>query len=208
MNIYARYFDHDILVHTIDELLDFLSGIPEIRITRELINDINSYAESDITYPKRYKVRPRVYFILIKTLAETLEEFKNHKNDPAPIGNNEANNHKEQRITALNEHKPGWYKGSLTFKRVIPIPATGKFQYQDTTFSALIKANSAQECYNAIAEHLKNRSDIDPRSQIPSAKGNNFNFTFVAPISELEPEIESRTEDLQQVENNGSLEEA
>ena len=33
----------------------------------ELEADVRrSYAASDLTYPKRYKVRPRVYFIVIR----------------------------------------------------------------------------------------------------------------------------------------------
>ena len=29
--------------------------------------DIRAYANGDVYYPKRYKVRPRIYFIMIKT---------------------------------------------------------------------------------------------------------------------------------------------
>ena len=200
MNIYARYFDNDILVHNTDELLAFLSNIPEIRITQELINDINNYITSDITFPKRYKIRPRVYFILIKTTADTLEDFKNHKNTTTATGNNsDTNNYKEQRITALTEQKPGWYKGTLTFKRVIPIPETGKFQYKDTTFTALTKSNSGQECYNTITNHLKSRSDIDSRSQFPSAKGNNFKFVYISSFSEGNSQSEPISNDYQSI---------
>ena len=73
MNIYARYFDQDTLVYSIDELIEFLSTISDISITKELIEDIQTYIESDMPYPKRYKIRPRVYFILIKTTAQSLE---------------------------------------------------------------------------------------------------------------------------------------
>ena len=76
MNIYARYFDQDVLVHSFDELMEFLSEIPEIPINQRLIDDVRAYVQSDMPYPKRYKIRPRVYFILIKTTAETMEEFK------------------------------------------------------------------------------------------------------------------------------------
>ena len=79
MNLYIRYFDSEVLVHNADEALDFLSSIPEIQITRDLETDIRGYASNDIFYPKRYKVRPRVYFIVIKTEAETMEDFKNKK---------------------------------------------------------------------------------------------------------------------------------
>ncbi len=45
----------------------------------ELEADIRDYAASDVCYPKRYKVRPRVYFIVIKTAAATMQDFKDKK---------------------------------------------------------------------------------------------------------------------------------
>ena len=76
MNIYARYFDQDTIAYTFDELLDFLTSIPEIPINQRMVDDLRAYVESDMPYPKRYKIRPRVYFILIKTDAANMEEFK------------------------------------------------------------------------------------------------------------------------------------
>ena len=38
--------------------------------------DIRDYVASDVAYPKRYKIRPRVYFIIIKTEAATMQDFK------------------------------------------------------------------------------------------------------------------------------------
>ena len=182
MNIYARFFEQDVLAHNIEELVDFLSKIPDIKVNKALIEDINHYASSDIVYPKRYKVRPKVYFILIKTNAESLEEFKENKQTNAtPTA---TDGRKESRLASLAENKEGWYKGSITFKRVTMKPDTGKFQYQDTSFTALVKAESGQDCYERIVEHLKNRQNIDPRSQFPSAKGNNFKFSFISPVSE------------------------
>ena len=182
MNIYARFFEQDVLAHSTEELIDFLSQIPDIQVNKALVDDINRYANSDIAYPKRYKVRPRVYFILIKTNANSLEEFKENKRpEMTPSA---ADSRKESRMTALAQIKEGWYKGSITFKRVIQNPDTGKFQYQDTTFTVLTKAESGQDCYDRIIEHLKNRQDIDTRSQFPSAKGNNFKFSYVAPFSD------------------------
>ena len=134
-------------------------------------------------YPKRYKVRPRVYFILIKTNAESLKEFKENRNSAETPVPNETQYKKDLRTNALSENRPGWYKGTLNFKRVIQNPETGKFQYQDTTFSALVKANSGQECYNSIINHIRSREDVDARSQMPSAKGNNFEFKYIGPIN-------------------------
>lgn len=82
MNIYARYFDHDTLAHNLDELLAFLGSIPEIPLSDRMIDDVKAYIDSDLPYPKRYKIRPRVYFILIKTEAQTMEEFKQGRRAP------------------------------------------------------------------------------------------------------------------------------
>ncbi len=197
MNIYARYFDQDTLVYSIDELIEFLSTISDISITKELIEDIQTYIESDMPYPKRYKIRPRVYFILIKTTAQSLEEFKaNKKETVIPLSSeNEIINKKELRTNQLIEENSGWYKGSITFKRVIQIPGTGKFQYQDTPFVALVKAQSGIECYNRIIDHLKGRQDIDPRSQFPSAKGVNFEFKYMGEkLTEEEENPEKKEE--------------
>lgn len=181
MNIYARYFDQDTLVYSFDELMDFLSSIPDIRITPELVEDVRNYVESDMPYPKRYKIRPRVYFILIKTTAESLSAFKANRKNPQKqtTSDNEPFNKKEIRIGQLMEERKGWYKGTIIFKRVILIPETQKFQYQDTQFSALIYATCGQECYDHIIDYLKNRQDIDPRSQFPSSRGQNFRFVFM-----------------------------
>lgn len=181
MNIYARYFDQDTLVYSFDELMDFLSSIPDIRITPELVEDVRNYVESDMPYPKRYKIRPRVYFILIKTTAESLSAFKANRKNPQEqtTNDNEPFNKKEIRIGQLMEERKGWYKGTIIFKRVILIPETQKFQYQDTQFSALIYATCGQECYDHIIDYLKNRQDIDLRSQFPSSRGQNFRFVFM-----------------------------
>ncbi len=178
MNIYVRYFANDALLHSVDEVVDFLSSIPEIMVTPQMVADIKSYAEGDMPFPKRYKVRPRVYFIMIKTNAATMEEFKaNNRNpDAAPNGVSVV---KEQRSTALSELHQGWYKATMLFKRVIQIPGTMKFQYQDTRFSAMVLAESGMHCYERMVDHLKNRQDVDLRSQFPSVRGANFEFEYL-----------------------------
>ena len=60
MNIYARYFNQDILVHSFDELMDFLSSIQEIPITQRLVDKERAYVQSDMPYNRRYKIKPRV----------------------------------------------------------------------------------------------------------------------------------------------------
>ena len=189
MNIYVRYFNQDALVYSYDELMDFLSSIHEIPITPRLEEDVRAYVESDMPYPKRYKIRPRVYFIMIKTTAQNMEEFKAHRKEsdnnietvqaPNVVQVDPLVNKKEFKIAQLAEERYGWYLGTIVFKRVILIAGTTKFRYQDTTFQAYVKANSGNECYNRIIEHLKSRPEIDLRSQFPSARGSNFTFEYV-----------------------------
>ena len=176
MNLYLRYFDNEILVHTVDEAIDFLSSIEEIGMDAALEQDIRQYAESDIYYPKRYKIRPRVYFIVIKTEAATMEDFKNKKDLRTPSENGD----KPQiapALARLNEQREGWYEGIVDFKRVLLVPGTGKFEYRDTRFVARCKAMSGMDCYNRIIDNLRQR--VDPRSQFPSPKGKNFQFEYL-----------------------------
>lgn len=176
MNIYARYFDQEILAYNLDELIDFLVSIPEIPVTQEMIDDIAQYVEGDMPYPKRYKIRPRVYFILIKTTAQSMQEFKSNKKPVMPVTSD--NDFKGKKSNQLLVEQFGWYRGELTFKRVLQIPGTAKFQYQDTLFSAYVKAHNGMECYNRMLSYIKQRQDVDMRSQFPSAKGSNFNFEY------------------------------
>lgn len=142
--------------------------------------DIRDYVASDIYYPKRYKVRQRVYFIIIKTTAATMLDFKQKKAlHPAPAPN-QASERRDMAAIAvdrLNDQRLGWYEGSLDFKRVAMIPATGKHEYRDTHFVARCKASSGIDCYNRIVSHLKER--VDNRSQFPSPKGKNFHFKYL-----------------------------
>ena len=72
MNLYIRYFDRETLVSNVDEAIEFLRSLQEIPITPELEAEIREYAASDVLFPRRYKVRPRIYFIIIKTTAQTM----------------------------------------------------------------------------------------------------------------------------------------
>lgn len=180
MNLYLRYFDRETLVYNVEEALEFLRSIPEIVVDMDLESDIRDYVASDVFYPKRYKVRPRVYFIIIKTTAETMLDFKQKKtlhpsnHSAGPIDKRDIAATAMTRLTEIHE---GWYEGSLDFKRVVLIPSTGKHEYKDTQFIAQCKANSGQDCYNRIVDYLKDR--VDSRSQFPSAKGKNFRFKYL-----------------------------
>lgn len=184
MNIYIRYFDHEAITHSFDELIDYIDSIGEIPIDKALVDELSDYINSDMPYPKRYKVRPRVYFILIKTNVDTLEQFKANRRahleaDAHGEVRPEALHYRDDRMVQLLEQREGWYFGKINFKRVVLVPGTQKFQYRDTTFSAYVWANSGQHCYQRIIEHLRNRQDVDARSQLPSMKGNNFSYEYL-----------------------------
>ena len=174
MNLYLRYFDSESLVSSVDEAIDFLSSISEINMTRELEKDLRDYAAANVYYPKRYKVRPRVYFIVIKTEAATMEDFKAKK---ALRPMERVNKGESPIVVALNDERYGWYEGKLDFKRVVVSPATGKCEYRDTSFVAQCKAMSGLDAYNRICDHLLTR--VDSRSQFPSPKGKNYSFKYL-----------------------------
>lgn len=182
MNLYVRYFDHECLAKSIDEALDFLATIEEIKLEDNTASRISTFLNSSNLYPFRLKVSYSNYVLFLKTEAETLEQFKEEE-----ILRKE---HKAERLTsiaerkksvieALNEEKIGWWEACLVFKRVLTMPETGKCKYVDTPFRVRLKANSAMDAYNRIVDHLKSRLDVDPRSQFPAAKSQNFEYTFL-----------------------------
>ncbi|MBQ8097051.1 MAG: hypothetical protein IJ243_08210 [Prevotella sp.] len=179
MNLYLRYFDKETLVTNVDDAITFLKNIDEIGMNPVLESDIRDYVASDVFYPKRYKIRPRVYFIIIKTEAATMQDFKEKKavRSHADEGASMKERPASSVLMKLNEERYGWYEGSMDFKRVLMVPGTGKFQYRDTHFVAQVKAASPMDCYNRIVEHLRGR--VDERSQFPSAKGKNFKYRFL-----------------------------
>jgi len=180
MNLYLRYFDNETLVTSVDEAIAFLADIEQIGMNPVLEADIRDYAASDVFYPKRYKIRPRVYFIIIKTEAATMQDFKEKKALHA-TGSDKGQAMSPQ-LQKLNEKNFGWYEGVMDFKRVLLIPSTGKYQYRDAHFVARVKAESGIDCYNRIVDHLRER--VDERSQFPSAKGKNFSFRYLGRAKE------------------------
>ena len=152
-----------------------MRSIDEIEMDPLLEADIRAYVASDVFYPKRYKIHPRVYFIIIKTEAATMQDFKDKR--AVHSGDEVRAKQVAPAIVRLNEECEGWYEGLLEFKRVLLVPGTGKFQYRDTQFCARVKAFSGLDCYNRIVDHLRER--VDERSQFPSAKGKNFKFRFI-----------------------------
>jgi len=177
MNLYLRYFESETLVSSVDEAIEFLASIDEIGMNPVLENDIRDYAASDVYYPKRYKIRPHVYFIIIKTEAMSMSEFKDKRTNRLNPDTGTKERMPSPVIMRLNEEREGWYEGAIDFKRVLLVPGTGKFQYRDAHFVARVKAISGQDCYNRIVDHLRQR--VDDRSQFPSAKGKNFKFSYL-----------------------------
>lgn len=183
MNLYVRYFDSETLATSMDEVAEFVCSIKEINIDQNSLARIRNFWESNNLYPFRLKVSYSNYVLFLKTDARDLAEFKyfeqlkkENKIDSMPQGNLEK---RQSILDVLNEVKEGWYEASILFKRVVQIRDTNKFQYKDTRFTVRLKATCPMDCYNRIIEHLRNRQDVDSRSQYPSAKNANFTYKYL-----------------------------
>ncbi len=174
MNIYLRYFNDETLVHTLPEATEFLAGQTDFELTDDHIDSISTYLASNTTDAKHVKVNEKNYFIVIKTSAETMEEFKERQQQRTS-----GTNDKEAASRLQSEERPGWYHVTMAFKRVMPIGETGKSQYVDTEFEVKLKAHTIEDAYRRVVDHLRTRSDVDPRSQFPSIKGKNFKAQFL-----------------------------
>lgn len=178
MNVYARYFDNEVLTTSLDQLMSFVSGIDGLIITPNLHREIEEYVQGKFFYAKRFKVNARSYFILIKTQANSLQEFKENANREDNRNKEDLEREKEQFFSFITSERIGWYQASITFNRVVPVAQTGKCRYVSTPFKVRLKANSIQHCYDRVLAYLKSREDIDSRSQFPSIKSRNFVATF------------------------------
>ena len=107
MNIYVRYFDHEALFHTAEEVVEFLRNLNDFEVTPEIENAVFEYGRGNMPYAKRCHVRPGTYFLLIKNTAETLEEFKANRR-PAETPSFTDKRGKEIRTEQLEEEKEGW----------------------------------------------------------------------------------------------------
>ena len=175
MNLYIRYFDDEVLVHSVDEALGFLSSLDDVDVNAEIKEELEKFMSSSAMYPKHIKVRARSFFIAIKTTARTMEEFK----AKGSISGKEEKMAQKEAMAQYGKQQPGWYEAKMNFKRVILLPETQKSHYVDTPFVCRVWANSAQECYDKVVSHLRSRQDIDQRSQFPSIKSGNFEFSFL-----------------------------
>lgn len=176
MNIYIRYFDDEALCHNMDEMQEYLYSIPEIKVTEKMLNEIAEYAQSDIQFPKRYKVTGRNYFIMIKTPLETLAEFHANGKDSK---DEKSEGEKGTTASPLDIQQEGWYQCTKWFKRIIPVDEDGsKMDYVDTSIEVLVHAASPRACHERIIGYLKNRPDLDPRCQFASPKESNFKYEY------------------------------
>lgn len=184
MNLYVRYFDYETLATNMNEVAEFISSIKEINVDENSLARVKNFWESDNAYPFRLKVSFSNYVLFLKTDAHDLPEFKyleqlRKENKGDGVAPQTMSEKKRSLLDTLNEPKEGWYEATLMFKRVVQIRTTNKFQYRDTRFKVRLKAASPMDCYNRVVEHLRNRQDVDPRSQFPSAKSANFVYTFL-----------------------------
>lgn len=186
MNLYLRFFDEEVLVETVDQAIEFLSKLPDVKLSDNVCNELVSYAASKNPFPKRFKIDSKTYFIVIKTTANTMEEFKAYAADVASGAEDNAPSTekalsgKELLNRTFSAEQPGWYHATMKLKRVMAVEgAANKFCYVDTVFEAKLKAHSVQDCYNRVIDHLRTRADLDPRSQFPSIRGRNFNAEFL-----------------------------
>lgn len=182
MNLYVRYFDHETLATNIDEVAAFLSSLHDVNFNNDMINRIDAFVQSDNVYPFRLKVSYSNYILFLKTDAKDMAEFKyrekvrKQQQSESRLSMSEK---KRSQLQVLSQEQSGWYEASMLFKRVLMNPNTGKCQYVDTVFRVHLKATSPLDCYNRIIQHLKNRQDVDPRSQYPSVKSPNFRYQFL-----------------------------
>ena len=191
MNLYVRYFDHEYLAKSVDDALEFLSSIPEIKLESNAASRFTTFLNSSNLYPFRLKVSYSNYVLFLKTEAENLEQFKEEealRKEQKIDRVSTMAERKKSIIDALNEENIGWWEAGLTFKRVLIIPETGKCKYVDTPFRARLKAVSAIDAYNRIVDHLKSRPEVDPRSQFPSAKSEKFEYQFIGEDESTEEE--------------------
>ncbi len=191
MNLYVRYFDHETLALSMDDVATFLTTLREVKLNDDMLRRVSDFWHSDNAYPYRLKVSYSNYILFLKTEAKDMEEFKTlerQNKERRNEGRMSLAEKKRSQLEVLNERHEGWYEASILFKRVVLNPESGKCQYVDTLFRVRLKATSAMNCYERIVDHLQNRQDVDPRSQFPSAKSANFEYKFLGEDKSAEEE--------------------
>ncbi len=176
MNYYARYFDSESVLPTPRALVDFIASVPQITMTEELEGAILKFCEDKTSFPRHFRLPNKHTFIVIKTNASSLDEFKTVGANGG-IARGEA---KEPKNSVVDELHPGKYNVRVLFRRAVVNPETHKCAFVDETFEVEMLAQSQRQCYDVVLEHLKNHPDIDARSQYPSIRSANFTATLLS----------------------------
>ena len=176
MNYYARYFDSEGVFETPELLVEFISSIPQIVMTEELSDAVLKFCADKTSFPKHFRLPNKNTFIVIKTTAASLEEFKTR----GANGGNIPAEPKEPKPTVADEIHPGLYDVSIAFRRAIVNPETRKCSFVEEVFEVEMLAQSQRQCFDVVTEHLKNHPDVDPRSQYPSIRSSNFKAVLIS----------------------------
>lgn len=175
MNYYARYFDFEGVLNSPETLVEFIADIPQITMTEELEDSILKFCADKTSHPKHFRLPNKSTFIVIKTNAETLDEFKTRGANGGALPVEQ----KENKPSPLDEIRPGKYNVSIVFRRAIVNPDTNKCGFVDEKFEVEMLAQSQRQCFEFVTEYLRNHPDIDTRSQYPGIRSSNFNATLL-----------------------------
>lgn len=176
MNYYARYFDSEGVFPTPQALVSFIASIPQILMTEELSEAILKFCADKTSFPRHFRLPNKSTFIVIKTNAVTLEEFKTRGANGGVI----AVENKELKQAPVDEIRPGRYEVQMVFRRAIVNPETRKCSFVEETFEVEMLAQSQRQCFEVVMEHLKNHPDVDSRSQYPSIRSANFSAKLIS----------------------------
>ena len=176
MNYYARYFDSEGVFPTPEALVDFISSIPQILMTEELSDAIYKFCSDKTSFPRHFRLPNKNTFIVIKTNAPTLDEFKTR----GANGGIASEEPKEVKQAPVDEIRPGMYNVSINFRRAIVNPETRKCGFVEESFEVEMLAQSQRQCFDVVIDYLKNHPDIDTRSQYPSIRSSNFKAVLVS----------------------------
>ena len=176
MNYYVRYFETEGVFPTPQALVEFVANIPQITMTDELADGIYGFCEDKTSFPRHFRLPNKNTFIVIKTTASTLEEFKERG---ASANSANAAEQKEVKLSPADEIHPGRYNVKMVFRRAIVNPDTRKCSFVEETFEVEMLAQSQRQCFDVVIDYLKNHPDVDSRSQYPSIRSSNFQATLV-----------------------------
>ena len=179
MNYYVRYFDSEGVFSTVADLKDFVASIPRINMTDDLAQAIQQFCDDNTNYPRHFRLPNKTTFIIIKTNAQSLEEFKlrgaNGGQLPQPVRKETP-----APTPTYDELRPGMYEVTMVFRRAFVNPETGKCHYADDEIVVNMLSQSQRQCYDVLVEYLRGRDDVDSRSQFPGIRSENFKAAILS----------------------------